>query len=275
MEPSTCMSEYSCPSCSRSFDTQRGLGVHHVHVHNERLPNRTCDYCEKRFYSDTAKKYCSKKCLLDSDSFVGENNPNYKGGKSEAECRICGEKFEFYPSDKRGHFCPDCVENETWQTPPGLTGSDNPRWREKVSCNCDICGKAIRRTPGQFNGDAVLCSKECHNVWLSEAFSGEGHPNWKGGGSIYYGKGWRKAKLAALDRDEYSCRVCGTSKDELGRNPDVHHIVPVREFAEADDAEIADAHVLDNLISLCVTCHRNADVGNIPEAELRALIPVE
>lgn len=35
--------------------------------------------------------------------------------------------------------------------------------------------------PSEVEGEAVLCSKECQNEWVSEAFTGDGHPNWAGG----------------------------------------------------------------------------------------------
>lgn len=267
------MSEYQCPSCDASFDTQRGRGVHHVHVHGERLPNRTCDYCEKSFYSDTAKKYCSRDCLLQSDSYVGENNPNWKGGKESAECLICGSGFEYYPSEKPGRYCSDCVENEKWQAPPGLSGPDHPEWKGgKITKHCDLCGEGVTRRPSAFAGSVTLCSRECHRIWLSDAFTGEGHPNWKGGGNEAYGTGWRRAKLITLHRDDYTCVICGKTKAEIGRNPDAHHIVPVRAFVEADHAEKTDAHVPRNLVALCVTCHRRADFGTPSKAELKQLV---
>lgn len=266
------MGSHHCPSCNRSFETRRGLGVHHVHAHDERLTNRTCEHCGESFYSDYEKKYCSRSCLRDSGAYAGESNPNYQGGKTKATCKLCGTEFRFYPSEKEGIFCSDCVESETWQTPPGLTGSDHPRWRDRISRDCAVCGTKIERTPGLFTTDDVVCSKSCHNQWLSEAFSGDGHPNWKGGGSRYYGKGWRRARFAALRRDNFACRVCGETADEIGRNPDVHHIVPVRIYDESSETQIEDAHRLDNLIALCVTCHRNADIGNIPASTLQTLI---
>ena len=266
------MCYYLFSSCHKSFDTRRGLGVHHAHTHNERLPNRTCEYCEKSFYSDYFKKYCSRDCLLRSDSYAGENNPNYNGGKEQTNCQICEHEFEYYPSEKAGLFCPDCVQNETWQTPPGLDGEDHPQWRERIELECAVCGSDIQRTPGTIKSDDVLCSKACHNIWLSNTFTGEGHPNWKGGGSEYYGKGWRRTRLAALERDGYACQICGVTKAELGRNPDVHHIVPVRIFVESDSHDKTDAHTLDNVVSLCVGCHRKADFGTISAATLRSAI---
>ncbi|MFD1586271.1 HNH endonuclease [Halorientalis brevis] len=120
--------------------------------------------------------------------------------------------------------------------------------------------------------DVIVCSEECRKQWLSEAFTGEGHPNWKGGGSPSYGKGWNEIRSQALERDGYQCRVCGVTPDELDRNPDVHHIIPVRVYAESENHSTEDAHRLDNVISLCISCHRKADHGKIPRGRLRALI---
>lgn len=268
------MGDYDCPSCDASFDTKRGRGVHHVHVHDARLPNRTCDNCGSSFYSDYAKRFCSRECLIASEAYAGENNPNYKGGKETAECEICRSTFEYYPSEKPGLYCGNCVEKEQWQTPPGLSGPDHPRWSGgKIEATCELCGSPFRRNRSALaKGSATLCSRECHSKWLSEEFTGEGHPNWKGGGSELYGPGWRRAKLTTLERDDHTCLLCGISNEELGRNPDVHHIVPVRTFVETPGADKTDAHVARNLVTLCVTCHRRADFGRPSKADLKRLI---
>jgi len=65
------MAEYECPTCEESFDSRRGLGVHHSAVHNERLPNRECAECEGEFYSDYEKKYCSESCHDKAVSYEG------------------------------------------------------------------------------------------------------------------------------------------------------------------------------------------------------------
>ncbi|WP_458188795.1 hypothetical protein [Haladaptatus sp. NG-WS-4] len=63
--------------------------------------------------------------------------------------------------------------------------------------------------------------------------------------------------------------------EKLGRNPDVHHIVPVRWFIKSDDHTLTDAHFLDNVISLCSSCHRKAEYGTISRDELLTLIGAE
>lgn len=237
------------------------------------MAERVCANCEGPLESEYATKYCSPECFHEGHSFAGEKNPNYKGAKKSTTCEICGTRFDFYPSDKPGLFCADCVKNEQWQTSPRISGSDHPRWGGgKITKICDVCGEKVTRHPSGFADNVTLCSPDCQGVWLSDSFTGQGHPNWKGGGNEAYGKGWRRAKLTTLERDDYTCLVCGKTKDDIGRNPDVHHIVPVRAFVEADGADKEDAHASRNLVTLCVTCHRRADFGRPSKAELKEFI---
>jgi DEAD/DEAH box helicase domain-containing protein len=67
-----------------------------------------------------------------------------------------------------------------------------------------------------------------------------------------YGPNWDAIKQQARERDNYSCQGCGAPED--GRAHDVHHRQPFRAFASA-----AEANRLDNLVSLCPACHRQAE----------------
>jgi len=264
------MAEHHCPTCTRSFETRRGLGVHHSSVHDERLPNRKCDRCGERFYSESARAYCSEECHDVAVSYTGADNPNYRGGKETTACDICGDEFEYYPSEKDGLYCAECVENEPWRPRPSLEGEANPRWAGgKISLSCHSCGDTVERHPSEVAGEVTFCGPDCQAEWLSDAFTGEGHPNWEGGDTGPYGKGWNRVRRQALERDGYECVVCGKSKAEIGRNPDVHHIVPVRAFEQSDEYDRTDAHELGNVVSLCVGCHRKADFGTIQKSTLR------
>ncbi|WP_254863985.1 HNH endonuclease [Halovivax gelatinilyticus] len=266
---------YDCPSCDRSFDSKRGRAVHHSQGHGERLPNRTCARCGDRFHSEYEKKYCTQACL-DEISFEGENAPNFQGKKRSTQCVLCGATFEYYPSEKVGLYCADCVESEAWRKPPSLDGKRNPRWSGgKLELECTVCAELIRRYPSNATGEAVLCSEECRRSWLSDSFTGEGHPNWKGGGNEAYGTGWYATRRAALERDDYACVRCGTDREDLGRNPDVHHLVPVRVYIESNEFEKVDAHRLDNVATLCPPCHRKADFGHIDPDRLRELTGID
>lgn len=65
-----------------------------------------------------------------------------------------------------------------------------------------------------------------------------------------YGPNWSKQRQKALDRDNYTCQVCGVTADELPRSPHVHHIKPRGDY----EGNFRQNH-LDNLITLCPSCH--------------------
>jgi len=67
-----------------------------------------------------------------------------------------------------------------------------------------------------------------------------------------YGSDWPRIRLAVRTRDGFRCQVCGAA--EGGREHDVHHKIPFRSFTS-----IAEANRLDNLITLCSSCHRNVE----------------
>nr|WP_284006565.1 HNH endonuclease [Halomicroarcula sp. YJ-61-S] len=261
---------HTCPTCGRQFDSRRGLGVHHSQSHDERLPNRQCDRCGQQFYCEYEKRYCSDDCREEAVSYQGAANPNYRGGKTQTECMICDRTFEYYPSAKEGVYCADCVQTETWREPPSQSGEDHHSWTGgTLTLECDVCGDPVERYPSQIEGEVTLCSRDCHAEWLSAAFTGDGHPNWQGGGIDDYGPGWPAVRERALGRDGHACVVCGADDADIGRNPDVHHVVPVRLFAASPVLTVADAHTLDNVVSLCPACHRRAEFGRLTRAELR------
>lgn len=125
-----------CPTCleeegsSKNFESKGSMRQHHSMVHNEHLPNRECNDCGCRFYDPKGeKKYCG-----DCDPFKGENNPNYSDANEESKCLSCGSIFDYYPSDKEGIFCPECVENDEIDTSYfGFSGKDNSSWKGGVS----------------------------------------------------------------------------------------------------------------------------------------------
>lgn len=68
-----------------------------------------------------------------------------------------------------------------------------------------------------------------------------------------YGPRWPQQKEKARIRDQYTCQNCQQSED--GRAHDVHHKIPFKSFASS-----LEANRLNNLITLCAPCHRQAEV---------------
>ncbi|MCB0006105.1 MAG: DUF1998 domain-containing protein, partial [Anaerolineales bacterium] len=77
-----------------------------------------------------------------------------------------------------------------------------------------------------------------------------------------YGPNWQAQRLKALDRDGHRCKMCGAAGDE-GPGLHVHHLRPFREFGyvPGENDYYRQANQVENLVSLCPSCHRVAEQG--------------
>lgn len=145
---------------------------------------------------------------------------------AQIECKICGESFK--PLSSRTIFC-------------SMSCRDKGKSYQK---SCLICNKTFKVKKSVVNREGMagkFCSAKCY----SDYQVGETNPNWRGGGSYFRGERWMKIRLEVRKRDNYTCQNCG--KPETKRKHDVHHVVPYR---------ITQDNSLQNLISLCMPCHR-------------------
>lgn len=92
--------------------------------------------------------------------------------------------------------------------------------------------------------------------WQKQAVRGESNFNWKGGYEPYYGPNWRQQRRNARARDKYTCQRCGVTEKDLGRQLDVHHKI---RFGNFGIKRYKEANRLENLISLCYTCHTTVE----------------
>ena len=67
-----------------------------------------------------------------------------------------------------------------------------------------------------------------------------------------YGADWTRIRDRVRARDKYQCQVCGAP--ETDRQHDVHHKTPFRTFTS-----IEEANRLENLTTLCRTCHQKVE----------------
>jgi len=65
---------------------------------------------------------------------------------------------------------------------------------------------------------------------------------------------WKNIREKVRTRDKFTCQVCGTV--ESGRQHDVHHKVPFRAFTVREEA-----NRLENLTTLCPSCHKQVEAN--------------
>lgn len=85
-----------------------------------------------------------------------------------------------------------------------------------------------------------------------------------------YGPNWQQQRQKVLERDDFRCRTCGASAK---KGLHVHHIRPFREFgyAAGENENYILANQLSNLVTLCPSCHRNAEAGQQTRSALGGL----
>jgi len=87
-----------------------------------------------------------------------------------------------------------------------------------------------------------------------------------------YGPSWAAQRERARDRDGYRCQHCG-APERAGRQHDVHHLRPLREFgyAPGENEAYLLANRLENLVTLCPACHRLAEASQRMRSGLAGL----
>lgn len=195
-----------------------------------------CTYCEEEFVarSGTDREYCSKRCAI-----IDRTGKYTDHGHST--CVFCGSSFR-ESSGQANRFCSrQCFH--AWRS-ENISGDSHWQYSsiEKI---CEECGDAYTVQPARVERSR-FCTREC----LNKANSGEGAFNWKGGHANYYGENWHRMRRVVRTRDCFRCRKCGMHEDECETGLHVHHIVPLREFDEPEEANTPS-----NLVTVCPSCH--------------------
>jgi 5-methylcytosine-specific restriction endonuclease McrA len=272
---------YKCPVCGVEFIDYEtnplkkfcSHACYHIsmangdynYVFEKKRKNRfVCAYCGNSVIGKTKRKkrngetadniFCDIKCYQEFHKRKGKI----------CICKHCEKQFmpRFNTKRTTNEYCSnECMRRH--------------RLKDKVQI-CVICNQAFIPFSEKGSGRTIIslnvltCSDRCKEEYrktvnaerkdkISTAFTGEKHPNWIGGISFYRGENWRKQRRLARERDNYTCQMCGLTKSKIKRIfkrlPEVHHIIPYRKFG--GDYEVANS--LDNLITLCPSCHTKAD----------------
>jgi 5-methylcytosine-specific restriction endonuclease McrA len=168
----------------------------------------------------------------------GENNPAYQGGKIECSCDTCGKEIKRKPSQIAGStFCSIECRSKQWK------GEQSPLYHD-VFDNCSYCEKMIKITKRKV-GKRNFCSRDCANLAHSKHISGENNPRYVDGESGNpYPQEFIHLAPSIRERDGHKCALCHRTREDNGKELDVHHI----------DYDIYHNESL-NLVSLCRWCH--------------------
>jgi hypothetical protein len=137
---------------------------------------RVCETCGAEFevlpcrVKERKGRFCSRSCAM-----IGQNNPNWIGGKVKQICQVCGNEFEVLAcrvKEGRGKYCSQkCLGMANGiYLQERIKGDKNPNWKGGVET--------------QHHADYT--SKE-------------------------YAE-WRKS---IFERDNYTCQICQNSKSRL------------------------------------------------------------
>jgi hypothetical protein len=167
-------------------------------------------------------------------------------------CDYCGEETKQYSKNEQrnsNNFC----DNECygkWRSGK-FKGENSPRYN-RVLVECENCDNNLSVQKNEFDRtNNHFCDKDCYSSWRKCETSKE---------NLDYGKNWDKISSKVRERDG-KCVKCKISNnkcvDKYGCQLHVHHITPLREFSN-----IEKANNMQNLVSLCPTCHMKVESNN-------------
>ncbi|WP_251342421.1 homing endonuclease associated repeat-containing protein [Haloplanus halophilus] len=167
---------------------------------------------------------------------------------------------------RRGAYSAGALEDRFGSWNGALRAAGLPvNRRSAVEVTCDECGETFTRPKCHLEREwttHTFCSPECHGEWREGRIKGREHPQFDPSAHDDYSENWGVHRKQAIRRDDEQCVRCGMGRDQhrkrTGRDLHVHHITPRSAFDE-----IADANQIDNLITLCASCHADVEHGSV------------
>lgn len=199
------------------------------------------------------------------------------------QCEVCQKSYYQRPSHfkrNKRHFCGQRCKGL------GLSGRNNPAWKDSWEKTCQNCGKIFRYKDGggkkfcsqkcmglsktrlhskiekcpicdkeikvinAYGYGTKTCSRECANKLHSQRMTGEGNSNWQEGiGKLPYE--WRfntRLKRKIKERDGFKCKLCGKNAKEIKKRRGCGLAVHHIDYNKQNNEE-------SNLITLCHHCH--------------------
>lgn len=230
---------YNCKECNSTVVGRSKTSKRNGTQSNNIFCNRDCyDLHRKKIKEDNFKNCtnCGKKLGF-------KEGHNYNAKYCDSNCR-----FEYKKSKDR-----NCISCGVWFS--------SLKWNSSIK---RLVADNFRKT----------CSHDCYikNIKtdisrkekISAAFIGSKHPNWQGGSSYlnkrgFRGADWKIVREKAIVRDKERCCGCGMNREDHFKkyncDLNVNHIKPFYQFG----GMTRNANKLNNLETLCRSCHTKAD----------------
>lgn len=236
---------------------------------------KKCEHCGKEFECSSStpnKKFCSRECLRAQYKEQAKSNQT-ENIKKVRKCAYCGKQFVWESSKSNQIFCTSvCQKKSTYERIHKAVITEKRK--------CQLCGEEFEWYSTKPN--QKYCSKEClklataNNIKLKQKGSEEFLENLRS--TVYlkvaeiiskmqdkgetfnnqYIDYWKvgdiseKTREQVLKRDNYECQVC-KRKDSLH----LHHLIKRKD---------GGTHDAENLITLCASCHRHIETGDLEHA---------
>ena len=145
-------------------------------------------------------------------------------------CQNCHQEFfaKDYRENRKTKYCSRACRDKARST--------------RVVLVCVQCGKEFERKKYMENWSqdrGPFCGFRCYGQWQSTNSRGPSNPMYSPTSTNRNAWNWMQARSVAIQRDSEVCRECGSN-----HRLHVHHVGDTNN------------HELDNLETLCASCHR-------------------
>lgn len=215
----------------------------------------TCEYCKITFDRRTVNKksrhFCSKICR-DGQKIKDRQDRGYTKEWMEHEYITLGKSFVAIGKD----IGVDAKTAWLWAKEYGIEkrkrGSNDKVWfkkGQKTRLGIKHTDETKAKISKTSKGKKPYLKDGKH--WLH--CEGSVNPNWKGGvtcerAGLYNSLEWKNVIGKVWKKCNKSCQRCGVKYNKSMESFHIHHVIPFTEKEYRTD--------LDNLILLCVDCHR-------------------
>lgn len=171
--------EFPCPSCDRSFSTDRGRSIHHTKVHGSSIGGVSvaCRQCgaeltrKRCVVEEQDNSFCGSDCYGEylSENRSGEDHPQYAGGTVQNECEWCGTTYAVTPSrQERRRFCGEGCFKEWIRSGNAVSGEEHPSYNSS-SVECAHCSDTVLAPRYRVElYENIFCDSKCRKEFQED-----------------------------------------------------------------------------------------------------------